>query len=75
MNEGVGRKAKVVIMDDLRNQYPEKFNESGQMDYKWFESDIRPNYDVFVRKDKMSVTHQFTEQESFENYVKLIKGE
>jgi hypothetical protein len=36
---------KIVIMDDLRTQFPDKFNESGAMDYEWFESEIRPrNY-------------------------------
>jgi len=34
---------KVVVMDELRAKFPEKFNESGSMDYKWFEADIRPH--------------------------------
>jgi len=42
---------KVVDMDKLREKYPEKFNESGSMDYKWFEKDIRPNHFVYVRHD------------------------
>jgi hypothetical protein len=46
----------VVIMDDLREQYPEKFNESGAMDYKWFEKDIRPNNFVYVRHDVNSLS-------------------
>lgn len=46
----------VVIMDELRNQYPEKFNESGSMDYKWFEKDIRPNNFVYVRHDVNSLS-------------------
>ena len=33
----------LVIMDELRDKYPEKFEESGQMNWKWFENDIRPN--------------------------------
>ena len=45
----------VVVMDELREQYPEKFNESGSMDYKWFEKDIRPNNFVYVRNDVNSI--------------------
>ncbi len=47
---------KVIVMDDLREQYPEKFNESGAMDYQWFEKDIRPNHFVYVRNDKNSIS-------------------
>ncbi len=47
---------KVVVMDDLRKQFPEKFNESGSMDYKWFESEIRPNSFVYVRHDVNSIS-------------------
>lgn len=43
-------------MDDLREQYPEKFNESGQMDSQWFESEIRPNHNIYLRHDKDSLT-------------------
>lgn len=45
----------VVIMDELRDQFPDKFNESGAMDYKWFEADIRPKNFVYVRQDKNSI--------------------
>lgn len=47
---------KVVIMDELREQFPEKFNESGSMDWQWFEKDIRPNHFVHVRQDKNSLS-------------------
>ncbi len=47
---------KVVVMDDLREKYPEKFNESGAMDWQWFEADIRPNHFIYVRKDKNSLS-------------------
>lgn len=47
---------EVVVMDKLREQYPDKFNESGQMDYKWFESEIRPNKFIYVRQDVGSVS-------------------
>ena len=46
----------VVIMDDLRKKFPDKFNESGSMDYTWFEKDIRPNYFVYVRHDVNSLS-------------------
>lgn len=47
---------KVVIMDELRTQYPEKFNESGAMDYKWFEKEIRPHNFIYVRHDVNSLS-------------------
>lgn len=47
---------KICVMDDLREKFPEKFNESGAMDYKWFEQDIRPNFNIFVRHDVDSIT-------------------
>lgn len=46
----------VVVMDDLREQFPEKFNESGSMDYKWFEKDVRPHNFVYVRHDVNSLS-------------------
>jgi len=46
----------VVVMDDLREKFPEKFNESGSMDYKWFEADIRPKNFIYVRNDKNSLS-------------------
>ena len=45
----------VVVMDDLRDKYPEKFNESGSMNYEWFEKEIRPSNFIYVRKDKNSI--------------------
>lgn len=45
----------VVIMDDLREKFPDKFNASGAMDYAWFEKDIRPNFHVYIRKDVNSI--------------------
>jgi hypothetical protein len=47
---------KVVEMDSLREKHPEKFNESGAMDYKWFEKDIRPHHFVYVRHDVNSLS-------------------
>ena len=46
----------VVVMDDLREKFPEKFNESGAMDWQWFEKDIRPNHFIYVRQDKNSLS-------------------
>lgn len=46
----------LIVMDDLREQYPEKFNESGAMDWQWFEKDIRPNHFIYVRHDKNSLS-------------------
>jgi hypothetical protein len=55
--KGVGRIGDfdVVIMDELREKYPEKFNESGAMDYKWFEKEIRPTNFIYVRQDVNSI--------------------
>lgn len=47
---------EICVMDDLREKYPEKFNESGAMDYKWFEKDIRPNFNIFLRHDVDSIS-------------------
>ena len=47
---------EVVAMDDLRKQYPEHFNESGAMDYQWFEKEIRPKKFVYIRHDKNSLS-------------------
>ena len=47
---------KVICMDELREEFPEKFNESGGMDYKWFESEIRPNNFIYVRHDVNSIS-------------------
>jgi hypothetical protein len=47
---------KVVVMDDLRKEFPDKFNESGAMDYKWFEKDIRPHHFIYIRNDVNSLS-------------------
>lgn len=46
----------VVVMDTLRELHPEKFNESGAMDWQWFEKDIRPTNFIYVREDKNSLS-------------------
>jgi hypothetical protein len=45
----------VIVMDELREKFPEKFNESGAMDYKWFEKEIRPYNFIYVRHDVNSI--------------------
>lgn len=45
----------VVVMDELREKHPDKFNESGAMDYKWFEKDVRPHNFIYVRHDVGSI--------------------
>lgn len=46
----------VVVMDELREKHPEKFNESGAMDWQWFEADVRPHNFIYVRQDKNSLS-------------------
>lgn len=43
-------------MGKLKDEFPEKFNDSGSMDYKWFEKDIRPNHFIYVRHDVNSIS-------------------
>ena len=59
----------VVVMDELREKFPEKFNESGAMDYKWFEKDIRPNNFVYVRHDVNSLSFTIQDGPVKENGV------
>ena len=47
---------KIVVMDELREKYPERFTETGAMDHKWFEETIRPNAFIYVRNDKNSLS-------------------
>lgn len=47
---------KIVVMDELREQFPERFTETGAMDHKWFEETIRPNSFIYVRNDKNSLS-------------------
>lgn len=47
---------KLIDMGKLKEEYPEKFNESGAMDYKWFEKDIRPFNFIYVRHDVSSLS-------------------
>lgn len=53
---------KVIVMDELREQYPYIFNESGAMDWHWFEKDIRPHHFIYVRHDKNSISFTMQNQ-------------
>ncbi len=46
---------KIVIMDDLREMFPERFGPTGAMDHEWFEKIIRPANFIYVRHDKNSL--------------------
>jgi arginine/lysine/ornithine decarboxylase len=46
----------ILVMDELREQYPQFFNESGAMDWNKFETEIRPNKFIYVRHDKNSLS-------------------
>lgn len=46
----------VIIMDELRNRQPDLFNESGQMDYKRFETEVRGKFPIQIRNDKNSIS-------------------
>jgi len=46
---------KLVVMDELREQYPERFTATGAMDHVWFEETIRPTSFVYLRNDKNSI--------------------
>ena len=47
---------QIVVMDELREKFPERFTETGAMDHKWFEETIRPNSFIYVRNDKNSLS-------------------
>ena len=49
----------LVVMDNLREKFPEKFNPDGSMNWSWFEKEIRPKNFVYLRKDKNSLSFTF----------------
>ncbi len=53
--------SSIMVMDNLKKDRPELFNESGSMDYKAFEKDIRPLYPVQIRHDKNSISFSLGE--------------
>lgn len=56
---------KIINMDRVREKHPECVEESGQMNWKYFEENIRDNYDVYVRPEKCSVTFNMSSAERF----------
>lgn len=60
---------RVVVMDELREQFPEKFNESGSMDYKWFDKDVRPHNFIYIRHDVNSLSFTIQKGPIKENSV------
>ena len=59
----------LVVMDRLKERYPEKFNESGSMDYKWFEKEIRPTNFIYARHDVNSLSFTIQDGPIKENGV------
>lgn len=59
--DGISKLAgyNVVVMDELREKHPDKFNNTGGMDYKWFETEIRPKHHIYMRKDVNSIAFTF----------------
>ncbi len=47
---------KIIVMDELKDLFPDKFSDSGAMDWHWFETVIRPFYFIYVRHDKNSLS-------------------
>jgi len=47
---------EVIVMDELRKRYPERFTETGAMDHTWFEETVRPHNFIYVRHDKNSIS-------------------
>lgn len=47
---------KIVVMDELREKFPERFTPTGAMDHEWFEKTIRPVSFIYVRNDKNSLS-------------------
>ena len=53
----------VVVMDKLREEYPDKFNETGSMNREWFEKEIRNKYHIYLRKDVNSVAFKLKDDD------------
>ena len=47
---------KVVCLDTLRDEYPDKYDESGEIDWKWFESEIMQNSIIYLSHDKNTIS-------------------
>ena len=47
---------RIVNMDKIKEEYPTLFEKSGQMNWKVFESEIRPKHFIYIRPEKGSIT-------------------
>lgn len=47
---------QVVVMDELKEKHPDKFNAAGGMEYEWFEKEIRPFNFIYLRRDVNSIS-------------------
>lgn len=47
---------KVVDMDELRKNHPDKFNEHGAVNSEWFEKEIAPDSFIFVQSKPNSIS-------------------
>lgn len=56
----------ILNMDRVKEQYPDLVEESGQMNWKLFEEKIRPNWNIFYRPDKASLTVQLMDRPASE---------
>ena len=65
---------EIIVMDRLREGYPERFTESGQMDWGWFENEIRPNHFVYTREDKNSIAFTLADEENEVRGVSLTEA-
>lgn len=56
--ESVPCGGKIINMDKLKEENPEKFTcgNGSQMDYGWFEREIRPFFNVYTRDDVDSLS-------------------
>lgn len=44
------RGLKIAFMDELKTQFPEMVNDSGMLDWKFFEEEIRPGHPIQARR-------------------------
>lgn len=46
----------ILNMDRIKEKFPHLIEESGQMDWKFFEENVRPNHHIMTRPEKNSLT-------------------
>ena len=65
---------RIINMAKIAEEYPEQFEESGQMNWKWFEKEIRPYHSIYYRPDKKSLTFNFGQNGlTVKTAIKLLK--